>query len=389
MRNTDYINLDATDDDIEMLPNGFLSIMALLTRTGIFRYQQIDPDGTVRIISQLRTAENVFDPETMASLSGLPITNNHPENLLTPENASAFIVGSASTTPKRVFAPVQGDSEEYVQQRLTIWDEDVIELIKNKEKTQLSLGYSCELDFTAGVYKGENYDAIQKNIRVNHASLVQRGRAGPSCRVLMDDGTEQVVNCDGITDLEISNERKEPVVKNFTFDGKSFEVEDSVHALLTSFVGKLGEGENLAGSKQKEIDKVTAICDDLKSQLNVQVDTADASKFKEAVKIRVALEAQGASVLGESVNLDSLSDREIKEKCIVELRPACNLDGKSDAYVDARFDVAVEDHGNTSGDEGLGKKINNQDSSNDAWAVSAKAKKTAWEKATNAWKGGK
>jgi hypothetical protein len=324
----------------------------------------------------------------MASLSGLPITNNHPDTLISPENVSDFIVGSASTTPKRIFAPVQGDSEEYVQQRLTIWDEDVIELIQNKEKTQLSLGYSCELDFTPGTYKGENYDAIQKNIRVNHGSLVQRGRAGPSCRVMMD-GVETVVNCDGITELENINERKEPVVKNFTFDGKSFEVEDSVHSLLTSFVGKLGEGENLAGAKQKEIDKVTAICDDLKSQLTVQVDTADASKFKEAVKLRVALEAQGTTVLGDSVNLDSLSDREIKEKCIVKLRPAFNADGKSDEYIDARFDVAVEDHGNTSGDEGLGKKINNQDSATDAYAIAAKSKATAWENAKNAWKGGK
>lgn len=386
MRNTDYINLDAHESDIEMLPNGFLSIMALLTRTGIFSYQQIDPDGTVRVLRQLRTPENVFAPEAMASLSGLPITNNHPENLLTPENASDFIVGSASTTPKRIFAPNQGDSEEYVQQRLTIWDEDTIEMIKSKEKTQLSLGYSCELDFTPGVYKGENYDAIQKNIRVNHGSLVQRGRAGPSCRVLMDDGTEKVVNCDGITEVEITND-KEPVVKNFTFDGKSFEVEDSVHTLLTSFAGKIGEGDNLAGSKQKEIDRITAVCDDLKSQITVQNDSEDASKFKEAVKIRVALEAQGASVLGDSVNLDSLSDREIKEKCIVKLRPACNLDGKSDVYVDARFDMAVEDNANKSGDEGLGKKINNQDSTSDAWSISAKAKKSAWEKATNAWKG--
>jgi hypothetical protein len=203
---------------------------------------------------------------------------------------------------------------------------------------------------------------------------------------MMDDGTEQVVNCDGITEVEITND-KEPVVKNFTFDGKSFEVEDSVHALLASFAGKIGEGDELAGSKQKEIDKVTAICDDLKSQLTLQTDTADASKFKEAVKLRVALEAHGASVLGDSVTLDSLSDREIKEKCIVKIRPACNLDGKSDVYVDARFDMVVEDNASKSGDEGLGNKINNQDSTSDAWAVSAKARATAWDRATNAWKG--
>jgi len=185
MKNIDYVNLDALDT-VDVMPNGFLSILANLTRTGIFKYQKVDPDGTVHILKQLRMPEEVFSEETMESLSGIPITNNHPSELVSPTNANDFIVGMASDTPKRVFAPVQGDSEEYVQQRLTIFDADIIEMVTKKEKTQMSLGYTCELDFIPGEYKGEAYDCVQRNIRVNHASIVENARGGESCKVLLD-----------------------------------------------------------------------------------------------------------------------------------------------------------------------------------------------------------
>ena len=163
MRNVDYINLDASVDP-EILPNGFLSIMALLTRTGVFTYQQVDPDGTIRVIRQLRTPDEVFSEETMASLSGLPLTNNHPTEsgqsvLLSPENASDFIVGMASDNPKRVFAPVQGDSEEYVQQKLTFMDADIIEMITYAKDHYSTILFSAEdatrsdLDFLINNHK--------------------------------------------------------------------------------------------------------------------------------------------------------------------------------------------------------------------------------------------
>jgi hypothetical protein len=381
MRNVDYVNLD-TDLGSEVLPNGFLSILANLSRTGIFQYQQIAPDGTISILRQLRLPDEVFAESTMASLAGLPITNNHPDSpskLVTPENASDFIVGMASDNPKRVLAPVQGDSEEYVQQRLTIFDEDTQTLIRKKEKTQMSLGYSCELDFEPGVYKGENYDAIQRNIRVNHGSIVQQARGGSSCKILMD-GKETVVNVDGVSHDENINPKKELDVK-IQFDGKEFD-EAGVKILLDSLQSKIGAGGELSTAKQKEIDKLTAICDDMKAKIKVQDSDDNAANFRAAVKERVSLESRGASVLGD-LNLDALSDREIKEKVIEKLRPATVLDGKSDDYVEARFDICVEDHAKDPENK-MGKNIQNADGGDED--VVAKAKAAAWARAKDAWK---
>lgn len=385
MRNVDYINLDV-DQGSEVLPNGFLSFMANLARTGIFSYQKIDPDGTVHIIKQLRLPDEVFATETMASLAGLPITNNHPSELLSPENASDFIVGMASDNPKRVFAPTQGDSEEYVQQRLTIFDEHTQSLIRSKTKTQLSLGYSCELDFTPGVYKGENYDAIQRNIRVNHGSLVERARGGPNCKVLMD-GLETVVNVDGLStdDIDIKPSKELDVI--IKFKGKEYD-EKSILTLLDALQLEIGTGGDLSAGKQKEIDKLTALCDDMKSQIKVQKDADDGEDFRTAVKERVALESKGASVLGD-VNLDSMSDMEIKVKVVEKLRPTTNMDGKSEDYINARFEICLEDKaedGAGDGESKLGKGIQT-DAAGDG-DVAAKAKAASWDRAKNAWKDG-
>lgn len=385
MRNVDYVNLD--EDLVEEMPNGFLSLLANLSRTGIFTYQKIAPDGTIEIVRQLRTSEEVFDPESLSSLAGLPLTNTHPEELISPENASDFIVGMSSDKPKKILAPVQnGDEEEFIQQRLTIFDSDTISEIKSKEKREISLGYSCHLEDSPGTYKGQPYDVIQRNIRMNHVSLVRKARGGRNCKVLLNDGSEQVVNLDGLTGLEDDNLKGEDV-KVFKHDGKEYKVEDSVYSLLTSFQADSEESRDMSQGKQKEIDKLQAVNDDYKSKLETKNQTDSADKFRDAVKVRVALESKGEKVLGGEINLDSMSDEEIKLKVIHKLRPSSNLDGKSTDYVDARFDMVMEDFKAEDADDGsedrkkFGKKlvIQNEDQ-DDPWAKSEKARQAAWDR---------
>lgn len=50
-------------------------------------------------------------------------------------------------------------------------------------KNELSLGYRCKYDFTPGVFNGERYDAIQREIRGNHLATVEEGRMGPEVSV--------------------------------------------------------------------------------------------------------------------------------------------------------------------------------------------------------------
>jgi hypothetical protein len=388
MKNIDFINLDQSGE-VEVLPNGFISITANLTRTGIFTYRHMRPDGTVKLLKQLRIEEEVFSEEAIASLSGLPITNNHPSVLVSPENASEYIVGMSSDNPKRI----KLDSEDYVQQKLVIFDDSAISMIKNKEKCEMSLGYQCTLDMTPGEYKGEAYDCVQRDIRYNHGSIVKEARGGPNCRILLDGAKEVVL--DGFSDDECNNNKSSEVlnVKKFIFDGKEYQVEDSVHALLTGFVTQIDEAKDLVRTEKAELEKKTAICDDMESQIKVLKDKAeDKEAFSAAVKARVDLESKGRKVLGEDVVLDGLTDLEIKKKVVEKVRPNTNLDDKSEDYIGARFEVALEDSkegSNTNSDEDeLGKHINNKDSKDSA-PDAEKARIAAWNRDANLWKGDK
>jgi hypothetical protein len=51
-------------------------------------------------------------------------------------------------------------------------------------KRELSAGYRCLYEVTAGVWNGLHYDAIQRNIRGNHLALVTEGRMGPDVAVM-------------------------------------------------------------------------------------------------------------------------------------------------------------------------------------------------------------
>lgn len=344
MRNIDYVKLDSKNLD-EDESTGFLKVMANLTRTGIFTYFEKSPDGTIKIIRQLRLPEEVFSEASMASLEGLPATNMHPSELVNTANANDYVVGMTSDTPKKVLLPVSNgdESEEYVQQKVTFFDSDTIQEIKDGKKLEMSLGYTCFLDEQAGEWKGQKYDCIQREIRYNHLALVERGRAGPMARVLTDSkDSESELNfvCDGI---EFYNEdKKGDMMKVIIVDGKEYKASEE----LASAVSKMQEGfaelsKNLDAEKS-ENEKLQAKVDEYGEKLKEVKDEAGKEEFAKAVAARVSLEKKAEKFLGE-VKLDGLSDIEVKKEVIKKLRPETKLDDKSDAYVEARFDVAIED----------------------------------------------
>ena len=51
---------------------------------------------------------------------------------------------------------------------------------------ELSLGYNLTLDETPGEWNGQHYDAIQRDIRINHLALGREARAGEQARLNID-----------------------------------------------------------------------------------------------------------------------------------------------------------------------------------------------------------
>lgn len=156
--------------------DGYVVGRAKIARAGVQAYggASVGRDD-LAIVRIYRPEEEVFADAAMASLAHRPITLDHPDDFVSARNWKDLAVGNTGGRVVR-----DGD---FVALDLALMDQAAIEAVQSG-KRQLSVGYSCTLDFTAGITPdGEAYDAVQRNIRGNHLALVDVARAGPECRI--------------------------------------------------------------------------------------------------------------------------------------------------------------------------------------------------------------
>lgn len=150
---------------------GYLLDTPVVTRVGIFEYK--NEDGSIR--RELRLPDEVFAEQSLASYEGKPIIITHEAGKVDKTNVEGEAIGTILSKGFR-----DGDT---VRAKIIIHNTD---LMKQSGLKELSLGYSLELDETAGEWNGQPYDAVQKNILINHLALVQEARAGDSARLNID-----------------------------------------------------------------------------------------------------------------------------------------------------------------------------------------------------------
>ena len=150
---------------------GYLIDHPILTSIGIFEYT--NKDGSIR--RELRLPEEVFKPESLKSYKGKPIIVTHDAGLITKDNVGEEAIGTILSEGYQ-----EGDD---VRAEIIIHDTDEMKSVGLKE---LSLGYNLTLDETPGVWEGKPYDAIQRDITINHLALVLQARAGDQARLNID-----------------------------------------------------------------------------------------------------------------------------------------------------------------------------------------------------------
>jgi hypothetical protein len=159
----------------EKTPEGYLKVWSRTARTGVQVYHKAD--GSV--VREYRPPEEVASPEALASFQMKVVTWNHPPVLLTAENTKDYQIGHNGSEAYFV--------DGFVEVPHIITDAESIRKIENKEAVEVSPGYKVEADPTPGISpEGERYDVVQRNIRINHVAVVQKGRSGPEVRLLLD-----------------------------------------------------------------------------------------------------------------------------------------------------------------------------------------------------------
>ncbi len=328
---------------------GGLLVPSNPTRAGIFVYR--NPDGTER--RELRPPEEVFSPDSLATLSGVPVTEGHPPKKITSATWRNYAVGHVVEQGRR-------DGGDLVAAPLYVADEGPAAKVESGELVELSCGYSMEYEATPGVYEGQKYDGIQKKIRYNHVALLPAGRArgGASLRLHMDETGEDTVSEGEYLDTSATFPRmtlEEAIKKVQELQARC----DALEASNTQLISRCDAAEQAADPK------------------------ALASKVAAAVKLRKDAKA----ILGKDLP-DAATDEEVMLAVIQHRSPG--FKPESLTYpLQARFDSEVDCYAR----EQAGKVVKatvtdagSQPLEGTFDSRMAKAQKEARERSANAWR---
>nr|DAO21645.1 MAG TPA: protein of unknown function (DUF2213) [Caudoviricetes sp.] len=279
-----------------------------------------DHDGTKRV--EYRPPEEAFNAESLASLLGKPITVGHKAMVNAGNAAQVQPIGTVLTGGRQ-------DGNDIVA--------DVVIYDLPTSARELSCGYQLDLDETPGTTPdGKHYDAIQRNIRYNHVAVVPRGRAGVA-RLNMDGDQ---IDDDQIDDDEGGTQNMS-MTKVRTDSGIEYDAAPEVKVYVEKLLQERKDEKAAADKLQAKYDAVLSDLEKEKKAHKNDIDKKDA-ELADAVKARVDM-LQVAQKHGIE-RADSLSDKEIKIAIIHSVRgDSFSLDGKSDEYINAAFDMAKDE----------------------------------------------
>ncbi len=150
-------------------PEGYLLCLNVpVARTGTQEYlpEELGLPPGPSFVPVLRPEAEVFSPETIASFEGMPVTNDHPPEGVDTSNIRALQKGHAHNVRRG-----SGEESDLLLADLIITDPQLIRLILEEGKREISCGYTYELN-------EEDGQDIQRRIRGNHVAVVDAGRAG-------------------------------------------------------------------------------------------------------------------------------------------------------------------------------------------------------------------
>jgi hypothetical protein len=222
---------------------------------------------------------------------------------------------------------------DYIRVPLVIHDGDAIDKIEKGGKRELSLGYKVDLEETSGVHEtyGE-YDAIQRNPRINHIALVGRARAGSIARLNLDradayqyDPHEVHMSAENLGRIRLDGGLEyqaapEVIVAFEKMRNDHEEVKKSLEALT-------GQRDTL----QARVDSFAAELEKTRSDA-LESARAEVKERAEVEKVAADFKLDG---------YEAMTTRQIKEAVIKSVRKDADLSDKSDEYINAGYEIAA------------------------------------------------
>jgi hypothetical protein len=318
-----------TIDSPRLTKDGYLTAEARVARTGVqlYRADEIGLDGDPnRIVRVYRPPDEVFSVDAMKSYAYRPVTVNHPDQMVDAENWKEHSRGQTGGEVLR--------DKEFVRVPMLLMDASAIREWK-EGKRELSMGYTMDLDTTAGTTpEGEQYDAVQRNLRMNHLALVTRARGGSQLKLGDETTTKE------------GNEMPDVKLTTVTVDGFSVETTDAGAQAIAKLSKDLADeraakvtAETSHAEALKAKDKELATKDAKIDELGKKVMSDDA--MDKAVKDRADLITTAKGIA--DVDYSGKTADDIRKMAVVAKLGADSVKDKSADYITARFDILAED----------------------------------------------
>ena len=356
-------------------PEGYVRVRGTFSRSGCQTYT--NPDGSKRV--EYRPPEEVSRPDSLLSMGGLPVTLEHPPQLLTPDTVRQHTRGHSGTQVEF--------TDGFVHGTVTLTDREAIEAVKRRDAVELSVGYRCDYDPTPGTAPdGTRYDGVQRNISGNHLAVTRKARAGSEVRLHFDSADADdppivAVSADLLPSFPEATPMPAPAQPTDRADMKpagkaapKAEEEMDPEEMEGDDDQEKEDGYGMAKGKKARGDSATpgrtvpwavykATVDDLAASelrfdsLSAQLaeleqlvaertDSApepDPELIQQLVAERVDVLEKAGELTGQRERHDGLSNRQVMELALeaAEVR-IDGIESRSDEYVAARFDAAYE-----------------------------------------------
>jgi hypothetical protein len=392
--------------------DGYMVVRARAARAGIYDYlgAEVDPKGehgfaADQTVKVYRPESEVFAADSVASFLMKPVTNDHPAEPVTAANwrdNAKGVVGRALR------------DGEYLAFDIVLMDKGIIDSVESG-KRELSNGYASIVDFTPGETEtGDAYDAVQRQIRGNHVAVVDRGRAGPMCRISDAAACDKLPGADLIALLTdertYSDDFRDD--KTGTIDGRPrptkdgdakmphtliidglqvTEVSDPAKAAIEKLQAQASSLQDKLTASETKVGELTATVSTKDGEIKALEQKLEDAKvspqqLEQMARDRALLIAT-AKAVDPSVVTDGKSDAEIREAVVrAKLGDAAN--GMDEAGIGGAFKVLTKDVKPAETKDGLREAIGSQPVSVDdaraeydkAVAESRKNLSTGWQK---------
>ena len=306
---------------------GYLVATARVARTGVQLYYASELGDVARdagfkpgdVVRVYRHADEVFAKDSLASITRLPVTVDHPAEEVTAANWQQLAVGEVGDA--------YATEPEWIVVNPMIKDAGAAKAARTTHQ-EISMGYSAAI---VPARDGLEADFEQRGIRYNHLALVPKGRAGEMARIGDSWGASPVQDFQpGISPK--SKGGRMPDMKTVVLGDKAVQVADTDVALIeqykTDMARKLADAETAKKKSDEEKDE------------EIGKLKAEVKKAKDAAVIDVdALVAARTELVGQVKAMDASIDP--KGKTDAELRKAAVLAKLGDAIVKDASDAEI------------------------------------------------